>query len=205
MRPIIAFFRDMTGLEPTKEQADFLHKAINKKFPQQLISAGRQSGKSLCVAVVLMWYLFEFKTVIHIQIISAQRQYVYFHMVEVFKKHPELMKELTERSLMGKDVIPIEGFTLKKGSMLQLAQATLKSVMGFPADIIVIDEACQVPNDVIKYALGCLTGENAKFILLSTPDIDTSLFVEWLNNPKSGFKIFTWSGDKEHCPWHNEK
>ena len=121
MKRILDFFREMTGLEPTDNQADLLHKAVTIKeqahisYNNILITAGFQSGKTLCSAIIALWFLFEYgKEVrpIKIILVSAQDSILYFHMREVFKKHPELVKELTEASQLGANLIPMRHIVL---------------------------------------------------------------------------------------------
>jgi hypothetical protein len=209
MKPIINFFREMTGLEPTEDQKELLHKAVtikeqgNRKYNKIIISAGRQSGKTLCSAIIVLWFVFEYDKPLKILLISAQDNILYLHIREVFKKHPELVEQLTERSKLAADLIPLHGFETINGTMVFVKGATEKQILGIPADIVVIDEACRVNNNIILECLGNITGDISKFILLSTPDIDTSLMVKWIKEENKDFRIFTWSS--EGLAWHNKE
>jgi hypothetical protein len=201
---IIKYFTFLTGLIPTDSQKKLLKEAINIKEKKILISAGRQSGKTLTTAVIVMWYIFEYGEPVKVVLISAQDDIVYFHMREMFKKHPELVQQLSPRSKLAADLIPIHGFELEKGSIVFIRGATEKQIRGTPADIVVIDEACLVKNDIILTSFGNITGKLAKFIGLSTPDVDTSLFVKWATDNKAGFKVHQWSATLKECPWHDK-
>ena len=147
-----------------------------------------------------MWYIFQYGEPIKALLISAQDNILYFHIREIFKKHPELVQQLTERSKLAAEYVPIRGFETVKGSVVFVKGSTTKQVMGTPADIVCIDEACEVKNNVIIDAMGCLSGKLSKLILISTPHVATSYFVEWATESKPTFKIYTWSS--EHLSWH---
>jgi len=125
-------------------------------------------------------------------------------MREMFKRHPELVEKLSPRSKLAADLVPIHGFELQEGSIVFIRGATERQIRGTPADIVVIDEACQIKNSIILSTIGRLTGKIAKFIILSTPDIATSIFVKWATEKNSGFKVFTWEATIKECPWHNK-
>jgi len=200
---ITEYFRWLTELEPTDMQKELLTEAVNPDNMKILVCAGRQSGKTLTTAVIIMWYIFEYGEPINALLISAQDNILYFHMRELFKKHPELVEQLTERSRLAAELVPIRGFETIKGSVVFVKGSTTKQIMGTPADIVVIDEACEVKNNVIIDAIGCLSGKLSKLILVSTPHVPTSYFVEWATEEKPTFKIYTWSS--EHLPWHKEE
>jgi hypothetical protein len=199
--PIVDCFRKWTGLEPTPDQIKLLREAITQKYHKILISAGRQSGKTLCSAVIVLYLVFYYDKPLKILLISAQDNMIYFHMRAIFRKFPELQDLLTEKSKLGPELVPIHGFETLKGSVVNVKNATDRAVMGFPADVVVIDEACKVSNQVMITAMGNLTGEVAKYIILSTPDDDKSNFVVWYGDPDMGFRVYTWSS--ENLQWHD--
>lgn len=220
MRQIVRFFSDMTGFTPTEDQKDLLHKAVTIEkhagttYNNILISAGFQSGKTLCSAVIVLWFMFEWaenNRPIRVILVSAQDSILYEHMRNIFHKHPELLDLVSERSKSGPDVITMKGFDTLKGSTLYVRKSTEKSVLGIPADIVVIDEASRVKEDIIAYCRGRLTGDIAKLIMLSTPEPDvayfTRLVVSCIKKEKAakGYKLFMWSASIENCPWHNKE
>ena len=195
--PIVDKFTEWTGLIPTEDQKKLLREAITQKYHKILISAGRQSGKTLCSAVIVLYLVFYYDKPLKILLISAQDNMIYFHMRSIFRKFPQLQDLLTEKSKLG----PIHGFETLKGSVVNVKNATDRAVMGFPADVVVIDEACKVSNQVMITAMGNLTGEVAKYILLSTPDDDKSNFVVWYGDNDMGFRVYTWSA--VDLIWHD--
>ena len=215
MRTIAKFFEDVTGLVPTDNQKELLHHAVQikpsgrTKYNKIIISAGRQSGKTLCSAVVALWFVFEWapeNRTIKIILLSAQDNILYFHMREIFKKHPEFTEKLSEQSKLAAALIPMKGFETAQGSVVFVKKATEKQVLGTPADIVFIDEACKVKDEIVEEAFGNITGDIAKMIMLSTPDVDNSYMVRTMNDTKDrSWKIFMWEAEKKDCPWHNEE
>jgi hypothetical protein len=199
--PIVDKFTEWTGLIPTEDQKKLLREAITQKYHKILISAGRQSGKTLCSAVIVLYLVFYYDKPLKILLISAQDNMIYFHMRSIFRKFPQLQDLLTEKSKLGPELVPIHGFETLKGSVVNVKNATDRAVMGFPADVVVIDEACKVSNQVMITAMGNLTGEVAKYILLSTPDDDKSNFVVWYGDNDMGFRVYTWSA--VDLIWHD--
>ena len=219
MRTIVKFFQDMTGLEPTEDQCNLLHKAVTIKpqghinYNNILISAGFQSGKTLCSAVIVLWFVFEWaedaeNRPIKVILVSAQDNILYLHMRDMFRRNPELAGKLSDKSQLGADLIPIKGFETQKGSQVFVRKSTERSVLGIPADIVVVDEASRVKEDIILYCIGRLTGDIAKLIMLSTPEPSTSYFVRLvvavMKKQKEGraYRLFMWSAQK--LTWHND-
>jgi len=195
------YFEFLTGLKPTKDQVEALKGLVDLETKKVIVTAGRQSGKTLTVAVAIMYWTFEHPEPVKILLVSAQDNILYYHIREIFNKHPELFKE----HIIAEGVyslVPLRGYETKRGSQVFVKKATEKQIRGIPADIVVIDEAAEVKNDQILTALGNLSGKISKFILLSTPHKSTSLFVKWATEENSGFKIYQWSS--ENLEWHDK-
>jgi len=193
------YFEYLTGLKPTKDQAELLKTLTDMSNKKIIISAGRQSGKTLTCAVAVLWYVFEYDKPIKVLLISAQENILYFHIREIFKRHPEFTEEIVAQGVYS--LVPLRGFESKRGSIVYVKGATDKQIRGLPADVVFIDEACECKDDVILTALGNLSGPISKFILLSTPHKD-NLFTRWATDENSGFKVHMWSA--ENLPWHDK-
>jgi hypothetical protein len=218
MRTIVKFFEDMTGLVPTEDQKNLLHKAVTIEpqgrvsYNNILISAGFQSGKTLCSAVIVLWFVFEWaeeNRPLKVILVSAQDNILYLHMRDMFRRNPTLSSKLSDKSQLGADLIPIKGFETQKGSQVFVRKSTEKSVLGIPADIVVVDEASRVKEDIILYCIGRLTGDIAKLIMLSTPEPSTSYFVRLVvasikkEKEAKAYRLFMWSAEK--LTWHNKE
>lgn len=198
---ILKFFTKVTSLTPTEDQSKLLLDLANLDIKQIIASAGRQTGKTLCCAVAVLWWVFERKDSIKILLISAQYSILYYHIKEIFKRCPEFESSIVAQGTYS--IVPLRGFETKKGDIISVRGSTDKQVRGIPADIVIIDEACEIKDDIILTAMGNLSGPISKFILISTPHISKSLFVKWASDPKEhGFKLHTWSS--ETCKWHSK-
>ena len=198
---IVSYFKFLTGLTPTTDQAKLLKTLTNKNINKIIISAGRQSGKTLTCAVAILWFIFESGLKIKILLLSAQDNILYFHIREIFKNHPEFEKSIVAQGVYS--IVPLKGFETTNGNQVFVKGATEKQIRGIPADIVIVDEACEVKDNSILTAMGNLSGNISKFILLSTPHNKTSLFVEWATEEKPTFKIHQWSS--EGLSWHSKE
>jgi hypothetical protein len=93
------YFEYLTGLKPTKDQAELLKTLTDMDNKKIIISAGRQSGKTLTCAVAVLWYVFEYDKPIKVLLISAQENILYFHIREIFKKHPEFTEQIVAQGV----------------------------------------------------------------------------------------------------------
>ncbi|MGB9855837.1 MAG: terminase large subunit domain-containing protein [Caldisericum exile] len=195
------WFKFLTGLEPTGDQVNVLKSVTNLEDKKIVVSAGRQSGKTLTVAVAILYWVFCYNEPIKILLISPQTNVLYYHIRNIFDRN----KDLFEGHVLAEGVyslVPLRGFTTDRGTQVWVKGATDKQIRGIPADMVVIDEACEVKNDIILTALGNLSGKISKIILLSTPHKSNSLFVKWATEPESQFKVFQWSS--EGLAWHDK-
>lgn len=190
------YFKQLTGLTPTPDQVRLMKSII--KHNRVLVSSGRQCGKTLSAAVVTIWLAFEYPEPLRILLISAQSNEIYYHIRNIFQHYREYEDEIVSRG--SRHLIPASGFETLRGTIVRVRGATERAIRGFPADIVVIDEAALVYDDIILTALGNLSGPVSKFILLSTPRNEEGLFSRWLTDPE--FHIHHWSG--EHLSWHSQ-
>lgn len=197
---IIKYFTFLTGHIPTDSQKTLLLDFVDLAIHKLIISAGCQSGKTLCSAIGALWWVFESGERVNVLLISAQDSILYYHIREMFKKHTELSEQLT--SPFSPNLIPLRGFELKNGNQVFVRGSTEKQLSGIPANIVIIDEACLVKRDIILEGMNRLTQPIAKFVLLSTPSKPNSLFVQWTHK-KSGFKVNQWSS--EGLSWHDKE
>jgi hypothetical protein len=197
---IVKYFTHLTGLIPTEDQKAFLLDGIALDIHKLLISAGRQSGKTLCTAVVILWWVFESGRNVKVLLLSAQDNILYYHIREIFKKRPEMSKDIVAEGVYS--IVPLKGFEATNGNNVIVKGVTDKQIRGIPADIVIIDECCEVKNESVETAMGNITGPISKLIVLSTPHVATSYFVEWATEKKGTFKVHIWSA--EGLPWHNK-
>lgn len=201
------YFTYLTGLTPTPDQLALLDAII--EYDRIEVSAGRQSGKTIDVAVAVMYLAYKYHDPLRLFLLSPQENQVYGYMRRFFRgpHRAELTEDLVgSRSVQ--NIVPLGGFELERGSSVTVSKTIEAAIRGEPADIVLIDESYLVNRESIMTAMGCLSGPHSKLILISTPGPlfnkklkEKSLFMEWLSDPE--FKIFHWSS--LGLPWHNER
>jgi len=197
---ILSFFKKVTGLVPTVDQEQFLLGLTNFDLKNLAASAGRQTGKSLCSAVAVLWWCFEYSDPVDVLLMSTMDSYVYDHVEQLFAKNPDLAAEIVQEGIAG--LVPLRGFAIRKGSRVHVRKGTERQIRGLGVDICIADEAAELPAKMITTALGNIRGKVSKFIMLSTPH-KTGLFTEIVSNPdKYGFKVYNWS--ELNCSWHGK-
>lgn len=170
---------------------------IDPKYKGILISAGRQTGKTLCCAVATIWLSIAHDN-LNIILTSAQDNWLYAHIEDIWNRNLDLRSYVKAEGVIG--IVPIKGYETKNGCKVHVRPCTEKGLRGVPADIVFLDEAAEMGDRTINTALGNLSGEFNKMILISTPH-KSSKFNELIDEPeKYGFELFHWS--EENCSWH---
>lgn len=197
---IIEFFKKRTGLVPTPQQEQFLLALTNLDIKKLLASCGRQTGKSLCTAVAVLWWVFEYPDPIDILLMSTMDSYVYDHIENIFAKNSDLVVEVVVEGVSG--LVPLRGFQTKKGSRVHVRGSTNKQIRGLGVNIVIIDEAAEIADEMITTALGNLHSPIEKFVMLSTPHKNSIFTTIAINPDKYGFILFTW--DAENVSWQSK-
>jgi hypothetical protein len=221
MEDIVSFFHRVTKLEPTKDQQRLLLTLIDPLIKRIAISAGRQTGKTLCCAVAAT-YLSIYRPNTRIILTSVQDNWLYDHMTHIWDNNPDLEVnvkkediELTGQVVIDskkkgkkgmirgqgvKHFIPMTGYETTVGTAVYVRASTEKALRGVGGDIAFVDEAAEMTDDTITTVMGNISGDYAKIVLLSTPH-KTGKFTEIIENPEEyGFVLFKWS--EEGLSWH---
>jgi len=210
MKGIVEYFRTKRpDLTLIPEQEELLKDLVNVEIQKVAESCGRGFSKTLCSALVALWFADEYSTEIgrplEILLISHQQK-IYDRIDEFFLKDKSLRPRLRVKGINYE--IPREKFQFTDNlSIVTTCLATSKKVRGNRCDILIIDEAQDVPEHIYKVALGCLTGDICKVIIIGTPrPSETSKssrnwFIEIVDCPdKYGYKLKQWSSSV--CWWN---
>jgi hypothetical protein len=212
------YIEEISGYKLIPEQIQCLNflKDLDKK--QQIISAGRGFSKTMLSSGTVMWFADEYASYKHVDLeilLISSQQRMYYHLNKFFSDNKErfgyneetkkfsrlkqggiydaLLKEKTELYSQDGDNV----------TAIYPCMSTSKSVRSHRADIVIIDEAAEIKKEVIIAAVGCLEGDISKLLMISTPHIAESYFVEVVTDPKKyGFESFTASS--EICEWRKE-
>ena len=198
---IVEYFKFITKLEPIPEQVELLNSLVDIIIKNLAVSAGRGFSKTLCSALAVLYfadvYADEVGHPLEILLVASQNR-MYFHLNNFFHDNKEYLDAKLKQK--GKfDEIPEVGFELLNGSIVNVAMPTNKSIRSNRADIVIIDEAAQVPTSIIKAASGCLTRDICKLVLISTPHM-SGYFTDIVDKPELfNFTLKVWNS--EVCPW----
>jgi len=197
-----SFFETVTGHPAYGYQADFLKKMEDLNNQYAIVSAGRGTGKTECLAVLALWYVFVLPlttpgTPMKVVILAGserQARICYGYIMAYIDKIPFLQQALAKDPTA-------EEISFIDGSWIRPLTASEKSVRGPHPDLLIIDEACQAKDDLLTAAMPMLgTSQYPRLILSSTPDKYFSLFVNIYSKKKDfpQFLRFNWSA--EDCP-----
>lgn len=172
------FFSDITGYKPSPYQEYFLDELIaNLENSKIIVSSGRGTGKTLTNAIAALWSCivlpYFLKRPYSVVVLSGSREQsqVLYDYCRQYLSHPLLESEVKEE--------PTKSDTyFKSGGYLKRLAHSEKSVRGKHPDLLIIDEAALVSEEVFLSALPMVdSSPNPRIILLSTPRVG-SLFNE---------------------------
>ena len=194
---ITEYFERVTGLKATKEQISVLEALVDDKLKNLVLCCGRGFSKSLLCAIAGLYYAeksIETGIPIKIMIVSGQDalyQYIDTYITEKLKEN------LIQKGMYQN--IPVEGFRLKNGTQVFIKPPTGK-VRSNRADILFLDEAADIPQEIINSASMCLTGNSPnRIIMLSTPHRE-GILTDIIREPhKYNYELLSYSS--EVCPW----
>ncbi|MGB8780103.1 MAG: hypothetical protein WCD81_05580 [Candidatus Bathyarchaeia archaeon] len=201
---IVSYFRRITKLEPIPEQIEVLEALANFDIKNLALCAGRGFSKTMLCALASLWYADvysnELKRPLEILLVSGQKR-MYFHLNNFVRDNPDIKAKIVQGGMFKE--IPENGFQLENGSIVDTCMATSKSIRGFRADILFVDEACLIKDTVWKALTPVLSGSICKLVVLSTPSEPSGFFVDLITDPeKYGFTLKQFSS--EVCPWQQE-
>jgi len=157
----VAFSIFMLELEPFDYQIDFL--LDNSK--RQIFVAGRQVGKTTMTAIKALFFALKNKGVLVLTLAPTFRQasILFDRIREMILRNPLLMalvERMTQTMVFFKNGSRI--FCLPSGH-------TGETVRGYPADMVIIDEAAYVPDEVFVAIEPSLTTTHGWLLFLGTP------------------------------------
>jgi len=161
----VAFAKRVLGIEHLDPwQEDFLRSEDRR----MLVNVYRQGGKSSMTAVIALHQALYHPRSLVLILAPALRQ-----ALEFFEKVSECYRRLSGEGL----TIPAEsdrklGIKLKNGSRIEALPGSEKTIRGFSKpDLIVVDEAARVADDLFTAILPMLTAseKGGRLLMLSTP------------------------------------
>jgi hypothetical protein len=163
-----------------------------------LVSCGRGFSKTLCSAVAVLWYvdIYAEETGRPVKIMLVSSQDVMYEYVNQYFNSDTLKAKLIKKGVYTQ--VPVEGFELTDGSKVFTKPATGK-VRSNRCNILFLDETADIPEEVIKSAMNCLSGDINILRLISTPHKSGYFTVRASEPEKYGYTMKQFSS--EVCPW----
>ena len=194
------FFKDITGLAARSFQIEYFKEIQELKSKNVIIVAGRGIGKTLALAVTALWYVQVLSITegrpMKVVILGGsmkQAKICYNYIMEFIAELPYLNKELAKEPTQ-------EEIIWKDGSYIMPLPASEKSIRGHHPDLLIIDEAAQV-DDEILFAAMPMTAPSpyARQIYSTTPGEGFSFIEErWEKQTQykyPAWKFFNWNAE----------
>jgi hypothetical protein len=202
LEDIVSFVERISKLILTDEQKEVLTSLADVSVKDLAQCIGRGFGKTLLSTGAALWFATVYSDSIgkplDIVFIDSQER-MWKHLNDFFTFNSDLLEKLKNKGKW--KTIPAEQINLTNGSNIYTCLATPKGVRSKRADIVFVDEAYLVPDNVIKDSvIPVLTGDICKIILISTPSINNGYFFDVITDPKKyHFIVKQYSSEK--CPW----
>jgi hypothetical protein len=196
----VMFVEKELGVKLSKDQAEFMESMSDLDSLHFIISAGRGSGKTMVLAMVVAWSVAclprvygEYNVcVVGGSLEQAKALYNYF------KKYI-FMTPLLYDKLMSEPTMTKTDF---KDSWVRCLAASEKQVRSPHPELLIFDEVCQAEENIVESALPMTSSSrHGRDILSSTPNQMFHIFKRyWDQAVKYGFRKFGPWG-LQNCPW----
>jgi hypothetical protein len=201
---IVEFAESITGFKMLPHQTEFLRQIESDDTANAVVKAPRGGGKTFMAAIICAYYLTHrnnYKIVIAAgSREQAGRMMGYLH--EWF--FGPLMKYTKHKKNIGRNTI----YVPERRNKLTLIATSQASRRGEHANMLIIDEAESIEEEVILEYLGIPTLNPSRIIVLSTPIWDkTFTFFKHLygDAEKYGYRQYSWTSEhsKQIPGWVN--
>jgi hypothetical protein len=199
------FFKDITGLSPRGFQADFFREVQDMKSRNIVIVAGRGIGKTIALAVVALWYVFVLSITLgrpmKVTVLAgslSQANICYGYVMSYVNSNAFFQKQL--------DGVPTKkAVTFKDGSWIRPLPCSERTVRGEHPDLLIMDEAAQVEDDLVYAALPMtVPSPYARNIFSTTPKEGFSwIEMRWEHQAEFKYpdwKFFNWNSESFMSP-----
>lgn len=169
----VGFAEWVSGFQLFQYQKKFLE----DQSKRIIFVAGRQIGKSTIVALKALWQAWCFPNQVILVVAPTFRQSkILFDKIRAF-----IMKE----DLIFSDVVKLtmHDIAFKNGSSIHCLPAVQENIRGYTADMIIVDEAAFVQDDVFTAIEPALAVKDGTLILLGSPYTPSGYFYRAWTSP----------------------
>jgi Terminase large subunit, T4likevirus-type, N-terminal len=193
-RKDLSYFAEMVGWPLTDWQAA----SLRLLTWMTVVLGARQCGKSRALAVLASWQAFR-RPRQRILIVSSAEDSALEILADVrdICSHPALADSVFDEYK--------SRLTLANGSVIRSVPSTSRAIRGKRANLLILDEASLIDNDVLGAAAipTTMAQAGAKIVVAGTAWMAQGLFYQWLqegiNGTNPGIAAFTWK--LTDCPW----
>ena len=184
--------KEFFGVDLTVKQAEIVSSIVGREHKRIVVCCMTRYGKTFVVAMALLlfaWF-YKKKKIILVAPTDAQahilRNYVADFIVgsEVFRGFIDL--DVTGIDKMKREVSR-KRITFSNGCVLQVlsAEGTGNRLMGFGADLLIVDESCLIKPEVYRTKIMRMLGDSSDSVLvdIGNPwDRDSVMFSHWVDD-----------------------
>lgn len=196
------FFCDIRNYDTaTDNQILFFQDIADMTIKSIILCSARGTGKTDALATTAIWSVtvlpYFLNIPIRVVVISGsqlQSDILYDYCIEMIEQDEYVASQVADK--------PLRHQTKFKRGWIKALPASLKSTLGHRGDLLIIDEAVEAGDNIIKRAFSILSGSKlGRVIISSTPHEYMSFFVDiWEQPDEFGFvKHGYWS--QLGCPW----
>lgn len=171
----VAFARHVAPAVGIKEFDGWQLDLLRSRSKRILINACRQSGKTTCVAVMALHRALHYPGSFVLLFSPSLDQ-----SLEFFRVVSTIYRYLGEDTLADHESLRKTGLELSNGSRIEARPGSEKTARGRSANLLVIDEAARVDDELYRALRPMLLATRGDLIMLSTPWGKTGVFYrEW--------------------------
>src|SRR3990167_9654223 len=169
----LLFCREILGNdEHWEKQVDIMRSVAANKYTT--VRSGHSTGKSYCVADIVLWYLYCFPESIVLTTAGTYRQVEKVLWAEIRSHY------LKSKIPLGGQLLEMEIKLGPKWFALGFSSDAQDAFQGFhsPHILVIVDEASGVPDSTFEQIDSLMTNEGAKLLLVGNPVRSGGYFAE---------------------------
>lgn len=180
------------GIDLTKKQSEIVASIVLGRTRRVVVSCMTRYGKTFVVAMAILLFakLYEGKKIILVAPTEAQAHILRNYVADFIVSSNEF-RSFVDLEASGIDRIKREvsrkRITFANGCVLQVlsAEGTGNRLMGFGADLLIVDESCLIKPEVYRTKIMRMLGDSSDSVLvdIGNPwDRDSVMFSHWVDD-----------------------
>lgn len=163
------------------ELTDYQKEMIRDEHKRVIFCCGRQVGKTTVTSIKALWraYCFDNQDIMIISATERQAEIVYRKIMDIVLANPIIRRDVNR--------LTMRRMEFKNGSIIRCLPAGVsgETIRGYTCDMVIVDEAQSVNDDVFVSIMPALMVKRGQLILMGTP-----------SKGKTGFFWKAWIDDE---------